>query len=229
MRRTHRPAFIILFGSRNIVSTDSTPGVQTVCPNCGQQTTILGKSYRNWFTLFFIPIFPMSGKHPFTQCTTCGAQFPLTLDDLRRGIARAESQQNEQAIALYNSLRASPSNSITLNNLMQMYASMKEYDQAVSAAREFPDALNASEQCMVTLGRVLLAADRNAEAMPWFEAALARNPSLGEAHYHKAVAHLTASPPNYSAAVAAARQARSANFPEADALLREAEAKARGG
>ena len=190
---------------------------------------MVGKSYRTWFTVFFLPIFPVSGKQTFTQCTVCGAQFGLTLDDLRRGLARAESRQNEEAIGLYNSLRASPANSITLNNLMQMYAGMKEYDQAVSAAREFPDALNASEQCMATLGKVLLAADRHAEAMKWFEAALARNSTLGEAHYYKAVANLTSTPPNYPAAVAAARQARNAGYPQAEALMKEAEAKAAGG
>ena len=229
MLRPRRPAFIILFGSRNIVTDDrQNPPVQTTCPNCGHHATIVGKSYRTWFTLFFLPIFPISGAHPFTQCTTCSAQFPLTLDDLRRGIARAESKQNEEAIALYNSLRASPANAITLNQLMQAYAGMKEYDQAISAAREFPDALNASEQCMSTLGRVFLAADRHADAIQWFDAALARNPQLGEAHYHKAIAHLTSNPPSYPAATAAARSARNANYPNADELLREAEAKARG-
>jgi predicted Zn-dependent protease len=82
---------------------------------------------------------------------------------------------------------------------------------------------------MSTLGRVYLAANRRPEAIRWFDAALARNASLGEAHYYKAVALLTNDPPDYTAAVAAARQARNAGFPNADELLREAETKARGG
>ena len=102
------------------------------------------------------------------------------------------------------------------------------FSQAISAANEFPQALQASEQCMSTLGRVYLASERRAEAIQWFDAALARNPGLGEAHYYKAVAHLTDNPPNYAAAVAAARQARNAGFPNAEELLREAETKARG-
>ena len=65
--------------------------------------------------------------------------------------------------------------------------------------------------------------------MKWFSAAVERNPMLGEAQYHKALAHLMAAPPNYPAAIAAARAARSANYPNADALLREAETKARAG
>ena len=226
--RHHRPGFIfVLFGSRNIVSADATPPVEATCPRCGRPSRIVGKTYRTWFTIFFLPVFPMSKSTRFSQCTVCGAQFPVPVEDIRRGLASSEQQQNQQAIALYNSLRASPANSITLNGLMLMYAGMNEFDQAISAANEFPEALNSSEQCMSTLGRVYLAANRRAEAIRWFDAALARNASLGEAQYYKAVAHLTDDPPNYPAAVAAARQARNAGFPNADELLREAETKAR--
>jgi tetratricopeptide (TPR) repeat protein len=226
--RHRRPAFIILFGSRNIISNDHAPPIEAPCPRCGQVAQIIGKTYRTWFTLFFLPVFPLSGSQRFSECSNCHAQFTVTVEDLRRGLAASQREQNQQAIALYNSLRSSPSNSITLNQLMLMYAGMREYDQAISAANEFTNALNASEQCMSTLGRVLLAAERRPEAIRWFDAALARNPQLGEAHYYKAVAHLSGAPPDYAAAVAAARQARNAGFPNADALLREAESKLRG-
>ena len=227
--RRRRPGFILLFGSRNVVSNDAAPPVDTTCPRCGRPARIVGKSYRTWFTVFFLPVFPVSASQRFSECTVCKAQFPVPVEDLRRGLATSEQQQNQQAIGLYNSLRASPANSITLNQLLLMYAGMNEFNQAISAANEFPDALNASEQCMSTLGRVYLAAERRAEAIRWFDAALARNPALGEALYYKAVAYLTDTPPNYAAAVAAARQARNAGFPNADELLREAETKARGG
>jgi tetratricopeptide (TPR) repeat protein len=227
VRRRRRPGFILLFGSRNIISNESVPPVETNCPRCNQLTTIVGKTYRNWFTLFFLPVFPLSGSARFSECTACHAQFPVPVDDLRRGLAVNEQQQNQQAIALYNSLRASPANSITLNQLMLMYAGMNDYAQAISAANDFPDALRASEQCMSTLGRVYLANEQRKEAQQWLDQALARNPSLGEAHYYKAVAHLTDDPPDYAAAVAAARQARNAGYQNADALLREAESKAR--
>jgi len=227
--RRRRPGFfIILFGSRNIISGDHTPPVETTCPRCQQPSQIFGRSYRTWFTLFFLPVFPLSGSKRFSECSVCHAQFPVPVEEIRRGLAANEQQQNQQAITLYNSLRASPANSITLNQLMLMYAGMNEFGQAISAANDFPEALSASEQCMSTLGRVHLAAENRAEAIKWFDAALARNSALGEAHYYKAVAHLTNQPPDYAAAVAAARQARNAGFANADALLREAESKARG-
>ena len=121
------------------------------------RTTIVGKTYRPWFTLFFLPVFPIGGSRRFSQCTSCQAQFPVPVDELRRRLSGAQQQQSQQAIALYNSLRTSPANSITLNQLMLLYASMKEYGQAIGAGADFPQALHNSEQCMTTLGRVYLA------------------------------------------------------------------------
>ena len=224
-----RRGFILLFGTRAIESNDSAaPPVRTVCPNCSQSADIVGKSYRQWFTVFFIPVFPISGSTRFSQCANCGATFQLSAADLQRNVSDAQQEQSQRTIALYNSLRNSPANSVTLNELMTLYAGLGEFDQAVGAAGQFPDALNNSEQCMTTLGRVYLAQNKHADAIGWFDAALARNDMLGEAHFHKAVAHLTSTPPDYQRAIASARAARSSGFPNADQLLREAEAKARG-
>ena len=228
-RPGRRRGFILLFGTRSIVSNDGEPPIETRCPSCERQVGLIAKGYRDWFTLFFIPVFPISGRRRFCECPACGAQFPGEPDDLRRELVGAEQRQAQEAIALYNGLRASPANAIALNQLMSVYASMKEFDQAVSAANEFPHALNSSEQCMTTLGRVLLAQNRHPEALQWFAAAVARNPMLGEAQYYKALTHLLSTPPDAEAAVAAARAARSAGYPNADALLRDAEAKRRGG
>jgi tetratricopeptide (TPR) repeat protein len=189
--------------------------------------TLRPRRYRTWFTIFFIPVFPISGSTPFTQCSACGAQFPVTADQLRQGMAAADQQQNQRAISLYNSLRASPANSVTLNELMLLYASINDFAAAVSAAGEFPDALNNSEQCMTTLGRVYLAQNRHAEAIQWFDAAVTRNPALGEAQYYKALAHLLRTPSEPEQAVTAARAARAAGHPNSEALLKEAESKAR--
>jgi tetratricopeptide (TPR) repeat protein len=222
-----RRGFILLFGTRPIETGDGAPPVRTVCPNCNQTADIVGRSYRQWFTVFFIPVFPISGSTRFSRCGNCGATFPVPADELQRNLAESQREQSQRTIALYNSLRNSPANSVTLNELMTLYAGLGEYDQAISAASQFPDALNNSEQCMTTLGRVYLAQNKHAEALQWFDAALARNELLGEAHYHKAVAHLTSTPPDYPRAIAAARAARSHGFPNADALLGESEAKAR--
>ena len=78
-----------------------------------------------------------------------------------------------------------------------------------------------------TLGRVYLARNDGEAALKWFDAAITRNPQLGEAQYYKALAHLTRTPAEPEKAVTHARAARSAGYPNADALLKEAESKAR--
>jgi tetratricopeptide (TPR) repeat protein len=227
MRR--RRGFILLFGTRAIVSNDAEARpVNAVCPRCQQRADIVGKQFRNWFTVFFIPIFPISGAQRFSQCANCGAEFPVEARQLGNQVAAAEQQQSQRAIQLYNSLRNSPANSITLNELMTLYATLNAFDEAISAARQFPQALDSSEQAMTTLGRVHLAKNENTEAIRLFDRAIARNDALGEAHYYKGVAHLTAATPDYAQAAAAARQARAHGFPGADQLLREAESRLRG-
>jgi tetratricopeptide (TPR) repeat protein len=229
MSNHDRRGFIFIVGTRTIVSNDhdSTRVVRTRCPQCGQEAEIVSKSFREWVTFFFLPVFPITGKRRFSECSNCHAHFPITVEELSHNLSATEQQQSQQGIALYNSLRNSPANSITLNDLMQLYASMREYDQAISAAGQFPDALNASEQCMSTLGRVYLAKGDNAEAIKWFDAAIARNDMLGEAHYHKAIALLTLTPPDPAKAVQAARAARTAGYPRSDELLRDAEERIR--
>jgi len=228
MNRRRRRGFILLFGTRAIEGSDSAQPMRTVCPHCNQTADIVGRSYRQWFTVFFIPIFPISGKTSFSRCNNCGSTFQVPASELATRVADTQREQSQRTISLYNSLRNSPANSVTLNELMTLYAGLGEFDQAIGAAGQFPDALNSSEQCMTTLGRVYLAQNKHAEAIQWFDAALARNDMLAEAHFHKAIAHLTSTPPNYQKAIASARAARSNGFPNADGLLKEAEAKARG-
>lgn len=221
-----RRGFFILMGSRNIVSGKADT-VQAVCPRCRQLTTFSGKSARPWFTLFFCPIFPIGGAKAYSQCGNCGAQFGMSPDELAHNVEVSQQQMSQQAIAMYNSMRASPANSVTLNDLMALYAQIGEFDQAIAAAREFTQALNNSEQCMATLGRVLSEQKRIPEAMQWFDAALQRNPALGEAAYYKAIALASQTPPDYPNAIASARAARSSHFPPAENLLRDLEARAR--
>lgn len=221
-----RGFFFILFGTRRMVRDDG-QGVAAVCPHCGRKAMFQPKSVRSWFTLFLVPIFPIGGRQQMSQCGNCGTVFRLSPEELSQRVASGQQQQMQQAIQLYNSLRASPANSITLNNLMLLYLQLRELDQAVSAANEFRAALDASEQCMTTLGRVLMEQGQREQAIRWFDAALARNPMLGEASYCKAVALMTLVPPDYAGATAAARAARSAGLAEADALLREIENRSR--
>jgi tetratricopeptide (TPR) repeat protein len=218
--------FFVLFGSRNMVRSDGASSA-AVCPRCSRESQFQNKSMRTWFTLFFIPIFPMSGKRPFCQCPNCNAQFKGSAETLGKQTAVNQQQLMQRAIQMYNSMRGSPANSVTLNNLMLLYLQLGELGQAVSAANEFPEALNSSEQCMTTLGRVLMEQGQHEAAIKWFDVAMQRNPMLGEAAYCKAVALMNLKPPDLPGAATAARSARTAGLPQADTLLKDIENRAR--
>ncbi len=115
-----------------------------------------------------------------------------------------------------------------LQRLMDMYAAMSEYGEAISAAKHFPQALENSQQCMTTLGRIHLAMQNPAEAIEVFNEALRRNPGLGEAHYYKAIAYLTMQPPALEQARASAQQARNAGYADANALVMEIDSRVKG-
>ena len=142
-----RRGFIILFGSKTILSNRSEPPVEARCPNCGRVTRIVPKSYRTWFTVFFIPVFPIGGAKPVAECSSCGAMFEADPEQLRRAGAMDDGRRYQAAIALYNSLREHPADSAALLQLMQLYASLGEPHEAVKAADQFPQALDNSAQC----------------------------------------------------------------------------------
>ena len=65
-RGRNRRGFILFFGTRSIVKNEPQAPVRTRCPKCEQEADLIAKSHRQWFTLFFVPVFPISGKMNFT-------------------------------------------------------------------------------------------------------------------------------------------------------------------
>ncbi len=205
------------------MSNETGEPVDAKCPRCGAGESLKGIRVRSWFTIFFMPIFPLGKGQRMTQCSKCQASFAMPPEKFAGAAARADARQMQRAIAMYNNLRKSPANCITLNELMQQYALMGEYTQAASAAAEFPQAVNNSEQCMTTLGRIYLTQGEYTAALQWLDAALSRDSEIGEALYYKAVAHLKPSHLDPEKAIAAARAARKLDYPGAEELLAEAE------
>jgi tetratricopeptide (TPR) repeat protein len=178
---------------------------------------------RDWFTLFFIPIFPISGVKRFVQCSTCKTSFDADIEQFRRSATMPDERAWQQTISLYNTLRESPKDSVLLNRLLEMYAAMREFDEALAAGRHFPDALNESAQCLTTYGKIYLAKGDVPEALKYLQMALAKNKALGEAHFYTAVAHLSSMPPNPDAAIASARLAATHGHPNTAEFIRQAE------
>lgn len=72
---------IIIYGSRGITSELS--GGDFDCPHCQNHSSYRLKQVRRFFTLFFIPIFPISSGIRFVECDHCGSQFEEAVLDYR--------------------------------------------------------------------------------------------------------------------------------------------------
>ncbi|MFI0241018.1 zinc-ribbon domain-containing protein [Streptomyces sp. NPDC016845] len=65
---------MIIFGTRGYVFQLAV--LTLVCGNCGNSTAHTLRKHVTKFTLFFIPLFPVSTKFR-TQCTLCGVEHQI--------------------------------------------------------------------------------------------------------------------------------------------------------
>ena len=65
-----------LFGFQSLKrATRGQPLVRRFCARCGFVSDLRHENIRTWFTLFFIPIFPVSKAQAVLTCTRCGAGY----------------------------------------------------------------------------------------------------------------------------------------------------------
>jgi hypothetical protein len=173
--------FIILFGTRTIVSRDDREPAKAACPQCRQQTQMIPMKSRQWFTLFFIPVLPLSKGKPICQCQSCGAQFYADIDALRQARVESDSGALQHAIGLFNDMREAPHDPVRLHQMMSAYCALGEFREAVNSARHFPVALQSSEACMVLMAQACSRIGDHAQARLWSEQALAKAPASASA------------------------------------------------
>ena len=92
----------ILFGTKDrAVETDRG---QFYCPNCNVKKDYGKKFVQDWFTLFFIPIFPISGKkNDHIECKECQSIYHLDVIDYKPAL-NDEEMESEYQKALKNVL-----------------------------------------------------------------------------------------------------------------------------
>lgn len=65
----------LIFGTQGVKRiAKEEPVLGRMCPSCGSGD-LEPKTYRNWFTLFFIPVFPISSGRLIYECNQCGSNF----------------------------------------------------------------------------------------------------------------------------------------------------------
>jgi hypothetical protein len=82
---------IILFGTKGYLYQLAI--LTLVCGHCGNPAAHTLRKRVTKFTLFFVPLFPVSTKYT-TQCTFCGAEQKITKEQADQLLAQAQNPAN---------------------------------------------------------------------------------------------------------------------------------------
>jgi transcription elongation factor Elf1 len=80
---------------------------QFFCPKCQSQRAYQHKKASRYFSLYFIPIFPMGKLGEFVECQTCGIAFEPAVLQIRGPVrARHQTTPTENLAQIINSVPA---------------------------------------------------------------------------------------------------------------------------
>ena len=79
----------MIIGIRPVVIRRGTVTIGRCCPRCGGRRDCRKITWRNYFTLFFIPLFPVGTEKSGYECITCG--LPVEGRDGERGWRAGEA------------------------------------------------------------------------------------------------------------------------------------------
>ena len=199
----------IIFGTRGRWSRKSESG-QFACPSCGGDRTWVRSVLRRWFTLFFLPVFPI-GKPvaEAVQCTTCGKRFSpdvLTRPTTETMTAELQGSMRLAATAVVRAAGGGHDAAVAAVRGMGMF-SYDESAQAHDAAHLATDSLGdhleylaaalslpGREQFLGTVAGVARAAGGLETARPTLEE-IGRGLDLSPAHVAGVLGMSTAVPP----------------------------------
>jgi len=72
---------MIIFGTRTRIGVVERG--QFTCPRCGPEQTYERKHAKRWFTLYFIPVFPVGDLGQFVECGLCHGTYKVEVLSLR--------------------------------------------------------------------------------------------------------------------------------------------------
>jgi hypothetical protein len=64
---------MIIWGSRSMTGTVQSG--RFACPRCNGQSPFEEKRVRRWFTLYFLPVFPIGSSGYYVECQACRGTF----------------------------------------------------------------------------------------------------------------------------------------------------------
>ncbi|MES4792066.1 MAG: hypothetical protein C4321_02945 [Chloroflexota bacterium] len=221
----------ILFGSRRRLKITDPEGVVAPCPNCGKEARFIEKKVRNWFTLYFLPIFPMDKGLRFVECSHCHEQYAMTLDDVREKLkerevewSRVAEQQKEREEKLRARIEVSGDPQSYLE-LLGILAEQERFDDIVALGDRLRTQFPTNADLLMPLAFAYRKTGRYDEAIKLYREIVGLNPYLAPARYHLAWSLYYSTPPQREAAAEQMKIAADMGYADS----REALQKIRGG
>lgn len=106
----------IIFGMTGLKSkVKNEPAIIASCPNCSGDLHL--KKHTRWFTLFFIPIFPINSLESFYECNNCNSAYAQKIKSILTEATESREYDLQKAQLLYaNALIAAMTHMAIIDN-----------------------------------------------------------------------------------------------------------------
>ena len=92
--------FFIVFGTRGRISDSSEADVlQNACPGCSSDLVL--SHLKQWFTLFFIPVFPFNTVDTFYHCKNCDSSYKPEAREILIGDSKSREELENEANKIF--------------------------------------------------------------------------------------------------------------------------------
>jgi tetratricopeptide (TPR) repeat protein len=206
---------LIVWGSKPRITVTDPEGARVVCPNCGVESRFIEKQVRTYFTLYWIPLFPMGRGEKLIECEYCHAQLLTTLEELRaqeaarheedarNAAAReaSEREQSEEVERLQRHWQEQPEDRVSLCKLLDFLAGQGRYHRIQELEPGIRARYGEDPDVLLRLAHAAFALKRHADAIRDYETLLGQNPYRGDARYYLASSYRELQPPNWDLAL----------------------------
>lgn len=223
----------IIWGSRSRIKVTDAVGVRATCPSCHVESQFIEKQVVTYFTLYFIPLFPVQRGMKFVECQYCQAKFQQTLDELRARSAQAEQERVAEAAArdaaaqqrqdelgrLRQRWSEAPEDRVSLVRLLDMLAEDGQYTELLAMEPAIRERYGEDPDLVIRLGHAAFALKRYDDAASDYEQLVTANPYRGDARFYLASSCWYMDPPQFDRAVEHMQIAADMGYPAASEAL----------
>ena len=142
---------LIIFGTTGLKTKvkDEEPLINS-CPNCSGDLQM--KKHTRWFTLFFIPIFPVNTLDSFYECNSCSSAYATKIKTILTETTESKEHAIERAKNLYaNALVAAMTHMAIIDEDFAAEEE-REIDDVINNFPQYQDELRSTKKMVIENG-----------------------------------------------------------------------------